>query len=106
MSSEERFTNEKVVFQRPFSLGASPDIYPAGAYQIENRLQTIEAGEHTAWICTSTALVVPTATGSFCREVRGTDLDEAMRRDADPDRTSSPSENPDRGNAQAAETAR
>lgn len=105
-NGEECFTNEKVVFQRPFSIGTSIDIYPAGAYQVESKLQTVEAGGHTAWIRTSTTLVVPTATGSFCREVKGSDLDEAIRRDADQERTSSLSENPDRDNAEVARPSR
>lgn len=99
-NGEECFTNEKVVFQRPFSLGELPEIYPAGAYQVESKLQTIEACGHTAWIRTSTTLVIPTASGSFCREVKGSDLDEAIRCDADRERTSGLSENPDRGKAE------
>lgn len=99
---EERFTSEKIVFQRPFSLGGSPEIYPAGAYQVESKLQMLEAGGHIAWVRSSTVLVVPTATGSFCREVKGSDIDEAVRKDTDAGRTSSLSENPDRGNADLA----
>lgn len=103
---DERFTNETLVFQRPFSLGNAPETYPAGSYQIESKLQSIENNGHTAWVRTSTVLVVATATGSFSREVQGSDLDAAIRLDAEQGRTSGLSENPDRGDADAAGSPR
>lgn len=96
---QERYTTERVTFEHPFSLGKPPVIYPAGAYQVETRTQQVEAGGHTAHIRTATVLVVATATGSYCREVNGSDLDGALLRDKDEGRSASPSENPDRGNA-------
>lgn len=94
---EELVTTEKVVFLRPFFIGQSPDKYPAGTYSVETRLQSVEAVGHTAMVRMGTVLVVPTATGIICREVRGSDLDEAIRWDADQERIAGLSENPDRG---------
>lgn len=101
-NGEERFSNEKVVFRRPFFIGESSDIYPAGTYEVETRLQSVEAGGHTVKVRTGTVLVIPTSTGIVRREVRGSDLDEAIRWDADQDRIAGLSENPDRGDARIA----
>lgn len=93
----ERYTDERVVFCHPFTLGNSPEVYPAGVYQVETKKLPAEAGGHTAWVRSSTVLVIPTATGSYCREVRGRELDEAILRDSRSAGPAEPSENPDRG---------
>lgn len=96
----ERYTSRRVVFARPFTLGKAPEVYPAGAYTVETREQALEAGGHTAHVRTSTVLVVPTAAGTCCRQVRGSELDRALLEDAERRATGEPSENPDRGDAE------
>ncbi len=93
----ERYTSERVVFRRPFSLGKSPDVYPAGTYEVETKKLPATAAGHTAWIRASTVLVVPTSTGSLCREISGKELDEALLNDSRQSLASEPSENPDKG---------
>lgn len=93
----ERHTNERIIFRKPFTLGRSPEVYSAGVYQVETMRVPAEGAWHTAWVRSSTVLVIPTATGSYCHEVRWCDLDEAILRDEDAGRPSEPNENPDRG---------
>jgi hypothetical protein len=95
-NGSERYTNERILFTQPFTLGRSPEVYPAGMYQVETKKVAAEAGGHTAWIRSSTVLIVPTSTGSYCREVRGSELDESILRDTDHGLALEPSENPDR----------
>jgi hypothetical protein len=94
----ERYSTRRVVFAHPFTLGRAPEVYAEGAYDVETREQAIDAGAHTAHVRTSTTLIIPTATGICCREVAGSDLDEALSRDAGEGEASTEvSENPDRG---------
>ena len=93
----ERYTTRRVVFARPFTLGEAPEVYPAGVYEVETEEQPLELGGRTAHVRTSTVLTVPTASGTYAREVRGGDLDEAILRDAE---NSGPGENPDRPDAE------
>lgn len=95
-NGSERYTNERILFTQPYTLRRSPEVYPAGMYQVETKKLAAEAGGHTAWVRSSTVLIVPTSTGSYCREVRGSELDEAILRDSDDDLALEPSENPDR----------
>lgn len=95
----ERYTTRRIVFSRPFTLGKAPEVYPAGIYQVETKDEAIEHAGHTAHVRTGTVLIVPTATGSFSRQVKGSELDEAILRDADGAGQMEPSENPDRGEA-------
>lgn len=96
----ERYTTRRVVFARPFTLGKAPEVYPAGAYEVETKEQALEAGGHTAHVRTSTVLVIATHSGTLSREVRGSELDAAVLRDAQDGRPGDPSENPDRGEAE------
>jgi hypothetical protein len=82
-SGAERYTNRTVVFAHPFSLGSAPEVYPAGVYEVETREQEVDAGAQKLHVRTATVLVIPTASGTVCREVRGSDLDEAVLRDAE-----------------------
>lgn len=95
----ERYTNERVVFHQPFTLGKAPEVYPAGVYHVETKSLPAEAVGHTAWVRSSTVLVIPTSKGSYCREVRGCDLDEAMSRNLITGERTEPCENPDLGAA-------
>ena len=97
----ERYTTRRVVFTQPFTLGKAPEVYPAGVYEVETKEQPLDAGGHTAHVRTSTVLIVPTASGTYCREVRGRDLDEAILRDGQRAGLRQPSENPDRGDAES-----
>jgi hypothetical protein len=92
----DRYTTRRVVFARPFTLGKAPEVYPAGAYDVETKEQAVEAAGHTAHVRTSTVLIIPTARGTCCREVRGSDLDEALSQDVEQLKPGEPSENPDR----------
>jgi hypothetical protein len=102
--AHERYTTRHLVFSRPFVLGTSPEIYPAGTYEVETKQEAWEASGHSALRRTSTVLVVPTATGTLHREVSGTELDRAVARDAEQSGGGEPSENPDRGEARTLET--
>lgn len=99
-SGLDRYTTTRVVFTRPFTLGKAPEVYPAGIYEVETKEQPLDAGGHTAHVRTSTALIIRTASGISTREVRGSDLDEALIRDADSAARGQPNENPDRGDAE------
>ena len=96
----ERITTRAINFAGPFTLGRSAEVYPAGIYEVETIEQAWVAAGHTAHVRKSTSLIIRTATGIRCREVLGSDLDEALRR-ASPQQLSEPSENPDREEAEA-----
>jgi hypothetical protein len=81
----ELYTTKRVTFCRPFTLGSAPEVYPAGAYQVETMQQVLEANGHGALRRMSTVLVVPTPTGSFSRQVSGAELDQAIAEDAELD---------------------
>ena len=72
----------RVVFTQPFTFGQAPEVYPAGVYEVEIEEQPLEAGAPTAHVGVSTVLTIPTASGTYCREPRGSDLDEAISRNA------------------------
>ena len=91
----ERYTTQSVLFSCPFTLGKDPEVYPAGAYDVETKEELVERGGHTAHVRTGTMLIIPTATGTRSRPVESGDLDHALARDAETE----PSENPDRGGA-------
>ncbi|GAC1592272.1 MAG: hypothetical protein NVS3B5_23480 [Sphingomicrobium sp.] len=98
----ERYTTRRVEFACPFTLGSAPEAYAAGAYTVETKEHALETAGHTAYVRTSTVLIISTAVGTCCREVRGTDLDDALVRDARHPFRLGPSENPDRGEADGA----
>jgi hypothetical protein len=79
---QELYTTKRVTFSRPFTLGAAPEVYPAGAYDVETMQQVWDANGHSALRRMSTTLVVPTPTGSFSRQVSGIELDQAIAQDA------------------------
>jgi hypothetical protein len=78
----ERYSTRQVVFAHPFTLGSSPEAYPAGSYEVETKVQPIELGGHTALVRTSTVLIIPTPTGTCSRVVSGSELDRALMHDA------------------------
>jgi hypothetical protein len=83
------------VFVSPFTLGKDPEVYPAGAYDVETKAELVERGGYTAHVRTGTMLIISTATGTRSRPVKGSELEEALARDAETE----PSENPDRARA-------
>ena len=96
----ERYTTRRLVFVRPFTLGKGPQVYPAGAYDVETKEEAVERGGYTAHVRTATTLIIPTGTGTIVAEVKGSDLDEALARDAEENGQREASENPDRGKAE------
>jgi hypothetical protein len=78
----ELYSTRNVIFSRPFTLGTAPELYPAGTYAVETKEQVWEAHGHRALHRVGTVLIVPTTTGTLCREVSGADLDEAIALDA------------------------
>jgi hypothetical protein len=95
----EGYATRRVHFSHPFTLGASPEIYSAGAYDVETMEHMVDVGGHVARIRVSTVLIIPTPSGTCSREVQGSELDHALSQDARRNGQSEPSENPDRGEA-------
>ena len=92
VGAPERYTTRRIVFVSPFTLGKDQEVYPAGAYDVETREDLVESGGFTAHVRTATMLIISTATGTRSRPVEGSELEEALARDAETE----PSENPDR----------
>jgi hypothetical protein len=97
-----RYTDREVVFHGQFTLGASPEIYPAGRYVIETGDRTYEGTTHTAHVRDSTVLIIPTSSGMRTVQVSEADVLAALATDAERHR-GSPNENPDRGQAGASD---
>jgi hypothetical protein len=95
----ERYTTRRIKFASPFTLGKASEVYPAGNYDVETKEEAVERGGYTAHVRTATVLIVPTPTGTISRQIKESDLDEALVRDAGDDGQREPSENPDRGEA-------
>ena len=92
----ERITTQTVGFARPFTLGKSAEVYPAGPYDVEIIEHRVDAGAHVG---KSTTLIMRTATGMRCRMILASELDQALLQDA-AEQLKEPSENPDRENAE------
>jgi hypothetical protein len=93
----ERIATSRVVFVRPFSLGAEPEIFPAGSYDVETTERTLDIAGLTARLRTSTVLIVPTRAGFRWCDVLASDLDDALIRDASQTAPRGDGEGPDRG---------
>jgi hypothetical protein len=91
----ERCTDGRIVFGYPFTLGGTPEVYPAGMYQVETKKLPAEAHGHTACARSSTFLLIPTSSGTDCREVRRNELDEAIMHNSNQSRARELSENAD-----------
>jgi hypothetical protein len=92
-AENERVTTSCVVFVRPFSLGAEPEIFPAGSYDVETTERTLDIAGLTARLRTSTVLIVPTRAGFRWCDVLASDLDDALIGDAS--RTAPPADGED-----------
>ena len=101
----DRYTMQRVVFARPFTLGKAPEVYPAGVYDIETKELPLQAGSHTAHVRTSIFLIIPTSSGTRSREVQGSELDDAVLRDAEYMARAEPSCTPTGDNAEVAPLA-
>ena len=77
----ERITAQMIDFARPFTLGQSTEVYPAGPYEVEIIEHRVDAGGHTAHVRKSTTLIIRTATGMRCREILASELDQALLQD-------------------------
>lgn len=91
-------TTQSVEFVGPFTLGKSPEIYPAGAYKVETLSEPLNTTGRAAHVRKRTTLIIPTGSGFICREVVANELEEALARDAAVG-LSEPSGNPDREEA-------
>ena len=80
----EHLATSRVVFVRPFTLGSDPEVFPAGIYDVETAQRTLEVPGMTAYLSTSTVLIIPTPTGFRWLNVLASDLDAAVLRDASP----------------------
>ena len=98
--SGERISTRTVTFRRPFTLGKSNEVFPAGIYEVETVEQAIETVAHTAFVRRSQTLIIGTASGLRCREIIANELDTALQHDINQQLTE-PSENPDREHAAA-----
>jgi hypothetical protein len=67
---------------------------------VETKEDAVDRAGYTAYVRTGTMLIIPTAAGTRSRQVKGDDLDEALRQDAEHSDPREPSENPDRGDAE------
>ena len=91
----ERVSRRTVRFERPFTLGTTDEVFPAGTYEIETIEQALETAAYTAHVRKSQTLIIRTGTGLRCRELVAGELEAALERDLDQQLTE-PSENPDR----------
>jgi hypothetical protein len=67
----EHYTTRRLTFSRPFTLGTSPEVYPAGTYEVETKQAACDASGRSVLRRISTVLVVPTPTGTLHRQVSG-----------------------------------
>lgn len=81
LEAPERYSLRHIVLGQPFKLGNDPDVYPAGCYEVETAERALEAGISTAYVRASTTLIIPTKTGTVSRQVRASDLVDALERD-------------------------
>ena len=94
-----RYSDHVLVFQGSFTLGANPEVYPAGTYTVETAREDHELAGHTARVRTSTTLIVPTEKGTRAVEVKAHDLEAAFAADWQRRQLNGSSETPDRGRA-------
>lgn len=99
-SGTERRAESEAVFHFPFQLGSSDDVYPAGRYALELTDEAHVGASHTAYVRTSTVLIVPTNAGTRHVQIDPRDLDLALKMDAERQLEGGQSENPDSGLAE------
>lgn len=76
-----RTTRSHVAFAHPFQLGSSPEVYPAGVYEVETSEAVYEGLERNVHVRTSTTLLLRTANGTCDRNIDPEELEEALRLD-------------------------
>ena len=92
-----RYTDRHVTFLHPFTLGTSIEVHAAGSYAVEIGEESYQGMEHTARVRTSTVLIIPTRSGTRHLNVSESDLDAALKTDADHRSEGAPDDSPDRG---------
>jgi hypothetical protein len=80
-SSRMRYTTSSVTFAHHFTLGANPELFPAGTYRVEIGEERQDLVGHVAWLRTETVLMVRTRAGTRDCSVKAQDLDRALRED-------------------------
>ena len=78
-----RSSSRQVAFSHPFQLGGAPEVYAAGVYDIETVEAAHEGLGSTAYVRTSTVMVISTCTGTRDRLIDPDELDEALKVDAE-----------------------
>jgi hypothetical protein len=101
-SEGTRYSDQRVVFHREFTLGASRESHPPGPYVIETAEEAYATGGHTAHVRKSTLLIVPTPTGTRSIPINVLELEAALKKDAEREQQSSEGESRGTGNAQSA----
>ena len=93
------YSDQQVVFDEPFTLGASREVYPAGRYVVETGEESFVGNEHTTRIRTSTMLIVATRSGIRAVPINEEELQAALKADAERRELRSQNENPDSDHA-------
>ena len=80
-AGSERTTTRSHTFNAPFRIGNGEEVFPAGVYDIQTREAAHQGNARTAYVRTSTILIVRTVgTTRYC-QVDPAQLDEAQRQD-------------------------
>lgn len=78
----DRTTRKTVTFSKPFSLGADPEVFPAGQYVVETDEELLEPLSFTAYRRVATIMNTPSKGGiSRALTIDPADLDAALSRD-------------------------
>jgi hypothetical protein len=84
----ERTTRKTVTFCNPFSLGADPEVFPAGHYVVETDEELLEPLSFTAYRRVATIMNIPPRAGvSRALTIDLDDLDAALSHDHEPAKT-------------------
>lgn len=94
-----RYSDQEVVFQHDFTLGASAEVFPAGRYVVETGEEHRERSGHVARVRTSCVPLVPTCTGMRAIQIKAAELEAALTANTERQEIGAPSENPDRSEA-------
>ena len=78
----ERTTRKTVTLRKPFSLGADPEVFPAGQYVVETDEELLEPLSFTAYRRVATIMTIPYRAGvSRALTINPDDLDAALFHD-------------------------
>ena len=82
-SEGTRYSDQQVVFEHEFRIGARGDLYPPGRYVIEVAENSYAAGAHTAHVRQSASLIVSSPSGTRAIPINVAELDAALEKDAE-----------------------